>query len=505
MANRPDAYVRKDPGDIIRSGDWNELQIRTREELHAHKHTGNDDGSQIERSGIAANAIDGSLIDPAANVTVNSLVTKGDLSVNGKMILGEITDLLAKVKGLDTDKLDRNTGSFTGTLSIQKDLLVTGGIAVGASLPQAKLHIVNLSQDAPTGNTFILGPATDVSHLGLGYHDNYSWIQSYGGKPLALNPAGLNVGIGTTTPRETLEVNGRIMAGQLTMGSWPTSSSYAFFGNNQLDQSNSVNYALLQGTGGDTYLNSPSNLYIGISNSYKMQFTSDGKTWVYDKFQAGQLGMGLWPASSSYSFIGTNNLDQTKAVNYALLQDNNTGNTFLNSPAALFLRIGNGDKLTIDHNGNSTIFGNLNVTGRISGKLDRSISPGNTWQAIMQDDSNFVVYTINGQPIWSSNGGRVSDLNLKTDIKPLENPLTRLLSLRGVSFSWKDETHGKDREIGVIAQEVEKVFPEVVNTVTDHKLVNYIGLIPVLIEAIKEQQKQIDELRESIKPKKSFF
>ena len=49
--------------------------------------------------------------------------------------------------------------------------------------------------------------------------------------------------------------------------------------------------------------------------------------------------------------------------------------------------------------------------------------------------------------------------------------------------------------IGIIAQEIEKVLPELVSQSENHKTVNYNGLIGVLIEAIKEQQKQIDELR----------
>ena len=78
MADRPDAYVRKEPGDPIRSGDWNELQIRAREELLNHRHTGKNQGVPIARAGIEPNAIDGSRIDPTAEVTVNTLTTGGD-------------------------------------------------------------------------------------------------------------------------------------------------------------------------------------------------------------------------------------------------------------------------------------------------------------------------------------------------------------------------------------------------------------------------------------------
>ncbi|NMQ07775.1 hypothetical protein E4Q08_22315 [Candidatus Accumulibacter phosphatis] len=106
MADRPDPYVRKDPNDIIRSGDWNELQIQTREEILKHTHTGRDDGRLIP----------GKAIDPTADISVSTLNTSGnlnvggDLKVNGKALLGDIADLLATVKGLQDDKLSRAGG-----------------------------------------------------------------------------------------------------------------------------------------------------------------------------------------------------------------------------------------------------------------------------------------------------------------------------------------------------------------------------------------------------------
>ena len=65
--------------------------------------------------------------------------------------------------------------------------------------------------------------------------------------------------------------------------------------------------------------------------------------------------------------------------------------------------------------------------------------------------------------------------------------------LRGVSFNWIDN---KKPAIGIIAQEVEKVIPEVVDTNEKGiKSVSYDSIIALLIESIKEQQRQIDELR----------
>jgi hypothetical protein len=96
-------------------------------------------------------------------------------------------------------------------------------------------------------------------------------------------------------------------------------------------------------------------------------------------------------------------------------------------------------------------------------------------------------------------GGTVtasSDVRFKKNIKTIDNGLSKVLNLRGVSFE-KIDTEGT--HIGVIAQEVEKIIPEVVYENDDgKKSVAYGNIIAVLIEAIKEQQLQIDILTEHI-------
>ena len=78
-----------------------------------------------------------------------------------------------------------------------------------------------------------------------------------------------------------------------------------------------------------------------------------------------------------------------------------------------------------------------------------------------------------------------------------EGVLSRVRRLRGVSYEWREgEEHrgrtGAERELGVIAQEVEEVFPELVSTGSDgFKRVDYLGLIPVLIEAVKELDERL--------------
>ena len=95
-----------------------------------------------------------------------------------------------------------------------------------------------------------------------------------------------------------------------------------------------------------------------------------------------------------------------------------------------------------------------------------------------------------------------SDKRWKTNIKIIESPLEKLQKLSGVEFDWIEDSklHGNSgNDVGVIAQEVELVLPQAVQTRdSGMKAVRYEKLIPLLIETIKEQQKQIDELKNKI-------
>ena len=90
-----------------------------------------------------------------------------------------------------------------------------------------------------------------------------------------------------------------------------------------------------------------------------------------------------------------------------------------------------------------------------------------------------------------------SDKRLKDNIKNIANPLDKLNKLNGVEFDWNDKQDlYKGHDIGVIAQEVEEVLPEIVDTREDgHKAVKYDRMVALLIEAVKEQQVQINELK----------
>ena len=90
------------------------------------------------------------------------------------------------------------------------------------------------------------------------------------------------------------------------------------------------------------------------------------------------------------------------------------------------------------------------------------------------------------------NFNSTSDSQLKDNIKQINSALDKVDSIRGVTFNWKDS--GK-ASMGVIAQEIEPIAPEVVSEIDGYKAVNYDGLIGLLIESIKELKQEIEDLK----------
>lgn len=88
-----------------------------------------------------------------------------------------------------------------------------------------------------------------------------------------------------------------------------------------------------------------------------------------------------------------------------------------------------------------------------------------------------------------------SDINLKGNIHQIKDPLERIVKINGVGFKWKET---QESSMGVIAQDVEEVFPELVKSSDGRKTVNYNGLVGALIEAVKEQNILIKELTEKV-------
>ena len=103
---------------------------------------------------------------------------------------------------------------------------------------------------------------------------------------------------------------------------------------------------------------------------------------------------------------------------------------------------------------------------------------------------------INGHMIADKYKGR-SDARLKSNIVPIPNSLDTIRNLQGVSYNMKNNEHKKS--FGLIAQEVEHIIPEIVETDPNgYKAISYMELLPFLIESVKELSNEIQKLKERV-------
>ncbi|MFW6233535.1 MAG: tail fiber domain-containing protein [Nanoarchaeota archaeon] len=104
-----------------------------------------------------------------------------------------------------------------------------------------------------------------------------------------------------------------------------------------------------------------------------------------------------------------------------------------------------------------------------------------------------------------------SDIRLKKNIRPLENPLSKIMQFNGVNYNWRIDEYSRmdfndKTQIGLIAQDVEEIVPELVSTDSQgYKSISYQKISVLLVESIKDQQNQIDELKEEIERLKELI
>ena len=110
----------------------------------------------------------------------------------------------------------------------------------------------------------------------------------------------------------------------------------------------------------------------------------------------------------------------------------------------------------------------------------------------------------NGNATLAGNLSVNSDARLKANIISLGSTLAKVLQIDGKSYTMKKDEN-KKQKIGVLAQDIEKVFPELVSESNGVKSVNYQGLVPVLINALKEQQSEIETYRDEVSELKDLI
>lgn len=360
------------------------------------------------------------------------------------------------------------------------------------------------ANDAPGAGNFIIA---DNSSGG----GNRFFI--YGGG--ATNPG--YTGINTTTPGNRLEIkhgtsgNSGLRFTNLTSGNTPGTNPGS--GLLALNSSGDVVYVNDNGLG-----NSCAGTAHALTSSWEIPMATNN--FMFNETNQGgasQVGIGHTTASCG------NTIGKLEVLNDLTGNGTKTAASYNQNSSNGTRAIGVAGAM-----GNSISTVNTKISGFTAGTTigvygynDYSNSTGISWAGYFDGDvkingSGTTTYalTVAGSA-FSSGTWTSSDKRYKKDIKQLESVSSKLMKLNGYTYNFKtdefrEKNFDKGEQIGFIAQELKEVFPQLVNEGKDgYMAVNYQGMVPVLVEAIKEQnaqsqkqsetiqnqQKQIDELK----------
>jgi hypothetical protein len=392
---------------------------------------------------------------------------------------------------LSADQANGDIRFYTAGHSIvnEKMRITAGGnVGIGITNPAGPLHILRAATP-PTS----LPAAENGLLLGIQGASGYKWIQSYGGA-LALNPTGNNVGIGTTIPGKLLVVgNGSGASGISNNGIFVNIPGGA-----AVTTRNSTN-------GVEAQLNAEADITtIGAFSNHPLNFRTNNVERVRIT-AGGNIGIGTATPTHQFDLEGAARLRSATSTNLLitntatnpnddigieLIKDANT------TPSARILFDGFTDQNS--HQGSIAFFTRETADANVSERM-RVAANGNIGIGVPAPTRILqVVQNSATDPIadaWPTYSSR----RWKTNIRTINDALEKVRKLRGVYY---DRKATGQHEIGLIAEEVGEVIPEVVDYEANGKdatSVDYARLVAVLIEAVKEQQKEIAALQATVK------
>jgi hypothetical protein len=375
----------------------------------------------------------------------------------------------------DSTKLPLAGGTMSGTLNLNNNTISNSGDIYGKSVNNAYSNLyrfggIYFTWDSDSYGTNFNHSITSTDN-GV-YSDNIT-INSYGN--IRMNFDSNNNGTNT-----------------FSIGHHSTGTGNTLF---TLDESGNTTISSLTGTGNRMVIASSTGVLStqAIPSGGGISFdgsTADGILTYKDSDEA-TVESGLTWASgyylTSHQSSGGGRVrfgaGSYSSPTYAFAGDTDTG-FYLPATGEIAGVVGSAERLRLKETGLKVVSGALGVNVNAS-TTDGRIDAGN----------DIVAYS-------------TSDERLKENIKTIDSSLSKVLQIRGVEFDWKELTeeekktiHGNEgHDVGVIAQEIEKVLPEVVTERENgFKAVKYEKIVPLLIEAIKEQSDTIKKLTERIK------
>ena len=416
----------------------------------------------------------------------------------------------------------------------------SGNVGIGTTSPSTKLTL----EDSATNAAVQIGFRNDAREWRTGVHgginDSFTLFDvTANSTRLVVNSSG-NVGIGTTSPTANLHVQNASTATLkvITTGIADASVNIQGYdaGVHIGDATNGLRWAIWN-DGPSTSSSLKFGSYaLGTwynNSSQVVTMTSDGKVGIRTTSPSARLSLGDASGQQFYVYEGGNvrsglGVDLSgSSRELSMFCSSSTGFTNGNisfgyrlesngayqermrmtSAGNLGINITNpGQKLTVQGDGSGTsdvvriIYGNGSHSG--NGLNIRAANSGKVLYAEGSVGAGFAEITTayNANPNFRISGDVVayatSDKRFKDNLETIENPINKINKLNGYTFDWNNKQDVyKGKDYGVVAQEVEKIMPELVDTRFDgYKAVKYEKLIPLLIESIKELEARVKEL-----------
>lgn len=476
-------------------------------------------------SNVAAGPYSGKFISGGANNTIT----------NNSIYLGHNTKALANnqtnqiVIGHDTTGLGSNT-VMLGNSSIVTTALM-GNVGIGTTSPGAKLNVyetvenggIRLEGGSSVANlrlTFKNGNATvDNNVIGInansgvngiifqGLTDTYSFTRNI----MTVLHNG-NVGIGATSPAFKLDVVGdtrisdRFYANSnaaigFTTSPTPPTNGLLVNGNVGIGTTSPATKWHVQDSNGGIFFSGTDVVFnrfkststsAGVGRDLLFSAQNAGNTPDLYIKSSGNVGIGTASPGAKLEVVGghfwlNGRIRIYEGADNCFIADPGSGTFSLGDITGLadtaYIE-GDASEITINNSGAITLTATSNNRIGIG-----TTTPGYPLH-VAGDTSGTSIYA-------TADIVAYSDQSVKDNIRPIENVIERIEQSRGVLYDRIDSGHKNN--IGFIAQELEVAFPELVVTNEDGtKAVKYQNTVAVLFEAIKEQQKQINELKELV-------
>jgi len=348
-----------------------------------------------------------------------------------------------------------------------------GGIHITSGVPSSTSMALYNNSGTLTWNGIALATGSSVSGT-TNYIPVFTGASSLGNS--AIYQSSGSIGIGTTSPQSLLQVSG----GEVQVG---TSGASCVAGNNGAIRFSSSTLYYCTGT-----------TWTAVGGGGSSQWTTSGSNIYYT---TGNVGINTTSpgATLAVSAATVNGNDSTYAIRAMDGSNANKGLLF-----------------GYDDTDNAGLIASIN-SGTAWTNTIINASSGNV--GIGTASPSYTLH-VNGSVAGVGAYNSLSDVRHKKNVQPLDSGLKEVEQLKPVTFEWKDDTlnrsiHGKTvlhplepsmqgKQIGFVAQDVEKILPSVVVTepnAENTKGMKYSELIPVLVKAIQEQQVEIDELKKT--------